>query len=423
MSTHAEAITARLPALYQDGDLLRALAAVIGLQLEVIDEEARAVQRAHWFDTTVELPEAAALGVLLDIPPEPWQQLGEYRAWFHALRTARLKFGAVTAPALRAFTEMYVEAFEATNRIDAVPPFDHWATAFQRAGNALVENPSQRRTLRLGGPGAVEPLLQESVVHAGLAPAPLSALFTGGQHSEYAPVLVNRTTGEALTFLGELRPGDRLWLIAGPDGSVAAQLNRADATGALRRIDQVTPGQPWAAADVGAPRALTLLPGVNDLWFLPVAHFDVPGLDRALLALAGLDLTEGRFDSSAFDHALFYQDPAAYLDLAWDEQRPASLRIDLDAGAMRSPAGDLDDALEAVEQLQGSVGTGIRSLAAAGVAADVRFRPLHDSQRQLDHLTFISGMALHEVGTVGIDRLTDAGGLFGVTAFGDSTYQ
>ncbi|MCW1820556.1 hypothetical protein OLG66_06310 [Mycobacterium senegalense] len=54
--------------------------------------------------------------------------------------------------------------------------------------------------------------------------------------------------------------------------------------------------------------------------------------------------------------------------------------------------------------------------------AEARFRPLHDSQRQLDHLAGISGLAQHEIGTVGIDRLTDSGGLFGVTAYDDSTY-
>jgi hypothetical protein len=57
------------------------------------------------------------------------------------------------------------------------------------------------------------------------------------------------------------------------------------------------------------------------------------------------------------------------------------------------------------------------------VSARVRFRPLHDSQRQLDHLVFVSGMKQHEVGTVGLDTLREAAGLVGVTDFDDSTYQ
>lgn len=422
MTGHAEAMLGRLPTLYNDGDLVRGLAAVLGLQLEVIDEEARIIQRAHWFDTTVELVEAAALGALLDIAPEPWQDLGEYRAWFHALRTARLRHGAVTGPALKAFTQMYAESFEQTNGIDALRPFDTWGAEFSRDGHALIENPPRHRTLRLGGPDGVEPLHRQ-VCNQGLDPAPLSVLLTGGRHSEYTPVLVNLTTGEGLAYLGELGPGDRLWLRAAPDGTVAAQLNRANAIDKLRGISGVTPGAPWSPADlVAPPRALSLRPGPNELWFLPVAHFDAPGLDRALLALAGLDLTEGRWDESLFDHALFYADPAAYLDLSWQEAPPATVLVDLDAAALANRASRAD-ADEAREQLAGSVGAGIGRLAAAGVAAEVRFRPLHDSQRQLDHLTFVSGMARREVGAVGIDRLTDAGGLFDITGYDDSTYQ
>ena len=424
MSTHADALLQRLPTLYQDGDLVRGLAQVLGLQLEIADEEALAVQRGHWFDATVERAEAAGLGSLLDIAPLPWQGLGEYRAWLHALRTARLEFGAVSRPALGTFTQLYVEAFERANRIDVAPPFGTWGTTFQREGNALVENPPRRRLVRLGGPSAAEPLLQRQVSGGGLDPAAVSWLLTGGSMSEYVPVVVNRTTGAALAFLGELRPGDRLWVFAAPDGTASAQLNRSDVTRHLRGITRVAPGEPWAPDDVtSSPRAVTLRPGRNDLWFLPVAHFDAPGLDRALLALAGLDLTEGRFDASAFDQALYYQDPAAYVDLVWDERPPATVRVDVDGGTLRSPAGHLDEALQERGQLEGSLGTGVAGLAAAGVAAQVRLRPLHDSQRQLDQLTLISGTKQHEVGTVGIDTLTDSGGLFGVTALGDSTYQ
>ncbi|WP_319453016.1 MULTISPECIES: hypothetical protein [unclassified Mycobacterium] len=421
MSTHAEAMVGRLPTLYSDGDLVRGLAAVAGLQLEIVDEEARIIQRAHWFDTTVELDEAAAIGALLDIPPETWQQLGEYRAWFHALRTARLQYGAVTGPALKAFTKLYVNAFEETNGIDVLAPFADWGDEFGRTGHALIENPLRRRTLRLGGPEGIEPLHQQ-VCHQGLDPTPLSALFTGGRHSEYVPVLVNRTTGDALTYLGELRPGDRMWLHANDDGSITAQLNREDVTRKLRSISRVSPGTPWNQADVTTPpQALVLSPGANDLWFLPVAHFDAPGLDRALLALAGLDMTEGRWDQSSFDHAMFYADPAAYLDLSWQEAPPATLLVDLDAGALSNRGRA--DGFEAREQLESSVGAGIGRLSAAGVRAEVRFRPLHDSQRQLDHLTYVSGLAQRDIGTVGIDRLTDAGGLFGLTVYDDSTYQ
>lgn len=424
MSAHAEALTDRLPTLYRDGDLVRGLAKVLGMQLEIADEEARIIQRAHWFDATVQPAEAAALGALLDIDPEPWQSLGEYRAWLHALRTARLDYGAVTGPALRVFVEMYAEAFESTNNVEALPAFDEWSSEPVRLGHAFVENPPQTNGVRLGGPGAAEPLTQQAVVNGALDAAYVSILLTGDNGGEHVPVIANLTTGDALVYLDQLKTGDRLWVHANDDGSVTAELGRVDVTPKFRTVRRLTPGVPWSVGDTETDvRALQLQPGRNDVWSLPVAHYGVAGLDRVLLALADLDLREGRWDKSTFDHALFYQDPGVLIDLVWTERPAASIRVDLDAGTLRSPAGQLAQALEARDQLESSMGVGIRKLTAAGVASTVRFRPLHESQRQVDHLVFISGMKQYDVGTVGIDRLRDAGGLFGVTDFDTSTYQ
>ncbi|HYQ68289.1 hypothetical protein [Actinophytocola sp.] len=422
--THAEDMAARLPTLYRDGDLVRGLAGVLGLQLEILDERARAVQRAHWFDTALELPEAAALGALLDIAPAPWQSLGEYRAWFHAHRTARLRDGAVTVHALRDFVSRYAEAFEATNDVDALPPFDEWSTAPTRVGHALVENPPRTTGARLGAQSGAAPLTRQQVVNTGLDTARLSYLLTGCGGGEYVPVIANLTTGEAIAFLGALRPGDRLWVRAVGDGTVEARLNREDVTAKLQAVHRVVPGRPWTPADTGPnPSALELPRGPNDIWFLPVAHFDAPGLDRVLLALADLDLRQGRFDEATFDHALFDQEPGAIVDLMWTERVPASLRVDLDGGVLSAHAGRLDDALEARDQLASSVAEGVDALAAAGVATQTRLRPLHDSQRQLDHLVFIDDMRAYEVGTVGIAGPPDVGGLFGSSDFDESAYQ
>src|ERR1044071_5189613 len=95
----------RLPQLYRDGELVRDTLELPALQIEIFDQYAREVQRAHWFDTTLELEEAARLAALLDIAPEPWQTLGTFRAWVRALRDARLLYGAVTPRALQTFVE------------------------------------------------------------------------------------------------------------------------------------------------------------------------------------------------------------------------------------------------------------------------------------------------------------------------------
>ena len=75
---HVESMLKRLPQLYRDGELVRDVLELPALQIEILEEEALEVQRAHWFDTTLELEEASSLAAILDIAPEPWQQLGEF---------------------------------------------------------------------------------------------------------------------------------------------------------------------------------------------------------------------------------------------------------------------------------------------------------------------------------------------------------
>jgi len=74
-------------------------------------------------------------------------------------------------------------------------------------------------------------------------------------------------------------------------------------------------------------------------------------------------------------------------------------------------------------QLEGAIDRGVAALAAAGVDQHVRFRPLHDSARQLDALVGVSGLRVREIGTVGADRIDSAGGVFGVSDLDESTYQ
>ncbi len=423
-TARAAAMAERLPVLYRGGDLVTGLLDVLAVQLEVVEEEARRVQRRHWFDTAPDLDDAAALGALLDIGPEPWQSLGEYRAWFHALRTARVRHGAVTGPALRGFVRDYVEAFEATDDLDVVPAFDAWSTEPVRRGHAFVENPREGHTASFGELGGPSPLHRATITNAGLAPSPLSLLLTGlAAGPEYVPVVADLRAGRAVAFLGAVGPGQRLWVDA-TDGDLVADLEGEDVTDRLRTITRLEPGRPWATSDVEVPATpLALAPGDTDLWFLPVAHFDEPGLDRVLLALADLDLRQGRWDETTFDHSLFFQDPAVVVSLLWHETRPASVQVDLDAGVLVSPAGRLDDALDDRDQLAQSLDQGVSSLAAAGVATDVRLRPLVASQRQRDRLRLVLPRTVDEVGTVGVDRMPDAGGLFGVTDFNDSTFR
>src|SRR5207247_10623046 len=240
--------------------------------------------------------EAGKLAAVLDFSPEPWQDLATFRVWVHSLRDALVQEGAVTRRALERFTADYVQRYQAATDLTV------WDTGRQPgfsdeptdAGPAFVEFVPKRLFARAPEVGGIEPLQQFSVVNRGLDETHAALLLTGlPSGPESLPVGANVTTGEAIAFLGDLPPGQRLWIRAEEDGTATARLERNDVSSRLRSVAPLTPGVAWGAAQVTQPaRALRLARGRNDLWFLPVAHFDERGLDRFLLALAELALAQ-----------------------------------------------------------------------------------------------------------------------------------
>ena len=415
----------RLPQLYRDGELVRDILELPALQLEIAGEDALEVQRAHWFDRTLNLDEAARLAALLDFTPETWQELAEFRAWVHALRDAMLDEGAVTKAAFREFVARYIAEYQTAVKVSAVAPMRSWLDEPSTTRPALIENPRRRRFSRAPLADDIEPLQQFSVVQRGLDETPASFLLIGlPVGPESVPMIANTTTGNALIFLDNLPPGARLWIRAKEDGSVGARLEDRDVSARLRSVTGLQPGIAWSAAQVQQPaRALTLRRGRNDLWFLPVAHFDASGLDRFLLALADLLLRQGRFDETPFDQSLFHQQPAALLRLMWIETEPASFEIKIPAGGLISRDGELREALNARERLGLSLNLAVRKLKAAGVAASVELLPFVETQRQMDFMTAVQPVVHRERGPMGADAFPAAGGVFEVTKFENSTYR
>jgi hypothetical protein len=421
---HLDAIAGRLPQIYREGPVLRGLLGAPALQVEILDEILLEVQRAHWFDTTLELAEAARLAAVLDLAPEPWHDLALYRVWVNSLRDAMLAYGAVTPHAIEAFVTEYVSGFERARRVRIVGPISDFADQPSMSRPALVENPPARVWARPGADG-LEPLGRFPWVNAGLDAADAALLVVGlPQGPECAPLLVNLTTGQALIYLGAIGPGQRL--VIRPDGKagVRAFLESEDVTARLRSFTNVAPGTPWSPSHVDAtPRPLTLAPGPNDMWFLPVAHYDVPGLDRFLLALPDVDLSDGRFDLATLDHAIFYEPPAAQLWATWRENQPARFEVQLPAGALLGEAGKLDTTLKARGELADSLDEAVDKLRAAGVRSSVKLRPYAETQGARDRLTAMLPMTVRERGPSGADARPDKGGVFLVTNFDDSTFR
>ncbi|MEV0644066.1 hypothetical protein AB0I28_02260 [Phytomonospora sp. NPDC050363] len=420
---HADRITARLPVLYADGELVRTFAAHPGLACEIVDEDVLEIRRAHFFDAALELTEAAGLAALLDLAPEPWQDLGAYRSWVHALREATLDHGAVGVRALQVFVEEYLARLTLATGVPglftAIPGRESdWSHDPETTDRAVfTENPPREVTVT---PGPLAPLSRFTLRNDGLDPAPAGFVLTGlPAGPEYVPVVVNLTTGAALVYLDAVPTGQRLRLTA--DGR--ARLDGRDVTERLRHIERVQPGEPWSPAEAsptGAP--FTLARGVNDLWFLTVAHHDSPGLDRVLLALADLDLTQGAYDIARLDHALFAQDPAVTVSAVWRENAPATVRVTLPAGTLLTRHA-ADPGLAVREQTGTALAAGLARLSVAGVDTSVDLAPFRETQPQRAHLTGRGPIVIREGGPTGADTLPEAGGVFDVTPFEDSTFR
>jgi hypothetical protein len=225
-----------------------------------------------------------------------------------------------------------------------------------------------------------------------------------------------------MVFLGIVPPGARLWLRPTLSGFVEARLEDEDVTDRVYSVPDLEPGKTWSDFERPA-RPLTLVPGENELWFLPVAHYDALGLDRFLLGLADLLLTQGRLDQSRFDHALFSQDPVVELRMTWVETEPASFRIILPAGFLLSRAGELEESMAERDRLGNSLNEAVRKLKAAGVKGEVMLAPFAETQGQGDTLRILSAPVFKEVGPTGADSMPDAGGIFEVTGYNDSTFR
>lgn len=421
----AATITSRLPRIYRDGEVIGTLAGNWGVQLDGLDEASASVQRDHWFDATPDDAAAVALARVLDIAPEEFHaNLAEFRAWVHAVRDGILREGSVTAEALRILVDEYAQGFQQANGIQICPPIKQWAKAPDRVMAALVENPTQLRTMRLPATDGIEPLARLVVANRGLDPAPWAVVLFGTEGgSEYAPFVANRTTGHAIVYRGTVDVGQVLVIAPGAEDrtSVRAVLNGVDVTERLDTYPSLVPGPDGPGGMSETPQSSLLARGDNEFWFLPLAHYQTPGLGRFLLALADDALRTGRFDSTVFDDSLFAQRPEVGALIAWVEARPAAFEIHLPAHALFAPPNGTVSAMAAKDRLELGLDVAVSRAAAVGVEAEVTLDTLAERQPGRDRLVAAMPRVINEVGPTGADRLTNSSGAFDVTGYDEST--
>ncbi len=423
--THLQAMIERLPHLYRDGAHVRELLSLAALQLEILDEDAREVQRAHWFDSALELDEAAQLAEILDIQIQEWQGLGEFRAWVHAFRNARLQEGSVTVNAIRRFIQEYSRAYQSAVEIELIPGLENWSDIPETGKPFFDENPNLFRHHRIPPGGRVEPLQQFTIEQKGLDSTPAGFLLIGlAKEQEFIPVIANNSNGSALVFRGTVKTGQRLWLIPEKDGSLSATLEQEDVTKRLYSINDFVPGKAWGLADMTTPaQTINLERGSNSLWFFPLAHYDERGLDRFLFSLPDTRMQQGRFGSSTFNHALFYQAPAVVLYTLWHESQPATFNVRLPAGALKNKANRIEESLGEMDRLNFSLNSGVKQLAAAGIKNSVTLEVMQETQPLGDFLTTVIPIKIQDTGPTGVGEVTDSGGVFSVTDFENSTFE
>lgn len=401
----------RLHPLLREGEAIAAILTPPAVALEIVTEEALDVQRAHRFDDVLTLEEAAALAALLDIPPEPWQNLALFRAWVHANRDAVLA-GSVTVDAITTFARRYAAEHSAAKEVRFGPDEAQ-----------LVENPQRRAVARPDGLD-MPALSRLSLEVASVADASAGILLTGvAGGPEACPLIANLTTGTGLLWRGRVMPGQRLAIRAGAEGVATATLEGVDVSDRLVGLTGLVPGTSWAPGQVTRPApALALRRGGNILWFLPVAHYDTEGLDRFLLSLADLDMRQGKWDESRFNHALFDQPPAVRLVATWVEREPAAIALDMSAASVVRAAAATGTAEEDLDRLAAAFERGLQRLKAAGVRAQIRRTPFVETQGAFDRLAAMLPMHLKEAGSTGAERLPDLAGRWGVTPYDGSTF-
>lgn len=408
--------------------LLGRVLANAAVQQACVDEEMDRIRRSHLLELTFDMVDLAKLGALFDLRPAPWEPTELFRVRIRATIAARLA-GAVTRSAMEPVLVTLLDGAQqalgsryaglaagARGRVFRDP------VAARRPGAPVFrEYPARRRRdpALVAQGGRLRPLDRAVLMHHGLGETPLQAVLRGRIGGRTAvPLLAHLGTGRVIVFRGLVPAGVELRLEASAD-RLTATLDGRDATDRLITAGSFEPGTRLPLTQDATPQPILLRPGVNEIWFLPLALYGERILDRGALALPGLELRHGVFGSpdapgTNFDDSLFEQAPSVSLDLFWEESAPASFRFEVPAGTVRHSVAEPGDRAAQRDALLAVLGETIALLRAAGVDGRVAFVPLQETQRQRDR-----GRAINPF--LPPDSQPSEARLAGVTALFDET--
>lgn len=264
----AEKIAARLPHFYRGWDrtsAVRSFVEGVGRQMDETEKDFSGVMRAHWTDTASG-GDLDRIGKLFSLKRKDGEPDKEFRG---RIKTAIISYkGGGTPGSIR----MIIHIALGLPPEEPVEIRENPEVALQkswkvRAGSEWIVNPSS---------------IEDTV------PAITITVETEGAHVS-EPTLANLTTGETITFKGDLVYGDTLRLAGGK-----AALNGRDVT-----------------AKLTAP--VPSLPRRKSKWRYTEA----------------IGANVGTFDSTAFDQSVFAIDILSKITLEWTALRPATFVVNV----------------------------------------------------------------------------------------------
>ena len=394
----------RLPPVWgsEPETLTHGLLALVANLLAALDEDLDRVQRSHWVDTAFDMQDLARIGALVEVVPAPWEGEALYRARLKAIVAARLA-GAVTRTAMEGVLVQILAGAQESLGVRYFPlPTGAGRTAAVFANTSVAgsgepafdEFPVRRQRPEeiLGDGGRLRPLSVFDVQNLGLFPTNLFVVIRGAPGLRTAvPLIANLTNGQVLVFRGTVACGSELRLGAAPDGKLEATLDGVDVAARFVTGTGFVAGERFAPIPPDPePMPLVLEPGLNTLWFYPLALYGEHGLGSGVLGMPDREAHHGRWEGrygdgeARFGDALFEQEPFAGVDLWWNETTPASFRFEIPSGVVRREAGRRPDPELDRERLFGLLQDAVSLLRAAGVDGRVTARPFRSEQRQTD---------------------------------------
>jgi hypothetical protein len=406
------------------------------LEMEAFAEDLDRVRQSHWIDTAYRLADLEKLAALVDVERMPWESPRLFKGRVISLVRARLA-GAVGRSDLEQFVYEYLRAAELAAGATLVPGLSSLDQTGAFAVPAdrplyrplcLIENPlRQRRSAGLLLAGhRVRHLSRWTEANRGLEPAAPTFFLTGlPGHKTACPVLCCVTSGDLLGYAGVVPAGRTLRIEAGDGPLARASIDGHDVSARLYSVSGFQLGKPFSRDEMHRPAALPILPrGPSEWRYFSIGLFDLRALDTFYFAVPDETTRQGAFDESGFDQALFSTEPAAQLEMTWQEVEPASFEVQIPRYLViegDNPAAEGDPSLP--DAVLGAIADGVGALHAAGVRAVVKAVPFVETMPMSDRVQPSWLQIDPERGSAGTRDRLRIGASFGQGQLGGSLFN